>query len=230
VAAAKAAALESERPIVDLPIEGRRAAVVSLPLGAAGPRPVLVAAHGRDDLAEPLCETWRKIVNDRGFVLCPRGIPSTTKPGSFTYASDQALHDEIADGLEALRAKWPEHVDVGPVVYSGFSLGSYQGVRVVSREPERTPRVVLIEGGHDPWTSEMITAFADGGGDRVLFVTGQATNFDRSRRVARELEQAGIASRVVHAEGAGHVYTGEVFDRLVEAFPWVVEGDARWQP
>ena len=77
---------------------------------------------------------WRGIVNDRAFVVCPTGIASKSLPGAFTYASHDALSDEIEDAVAALRAKYPDHVDEGPLVYSGFSLGSYQGVRVVSKE------------------------------------------------------------------------------------------------
>lgn len=220
--------LSADAPTVALPVPGRAAAVVAAPIGATERKPVLVATHGRDDVPEQLCDTWRGIIGSRGFVLCPRGVPSRSRSGAFTYTSPEALGDEIDDALSALRARWPDHVDEGPVVYSGFSLGSFQGVRVVTRAPERTPRVILIEGGHDPWTDDLIETFADGGGQRVLFVTGQAVNAQRAKLVARELSEAGIATRVVHAEDAGHVYTGEVRDNLASSFDWVVEGDDRW--
>jgi pimeloyl-ACP methyl ester carboxylesterase len=221
--------LTAVQPITTLPINGHNAAVLSLPLGATSKKPILVATHGRDDVPEPLCEMWRGVVADRAFVVCPRGVPSQTRPGAYTYANYQALSREIEAAVDALRAKYPEHVDDGSLVYAGFSLGSHQGVRVVTSDPDKTPRVILIEGGHDPWNEELIETFADGGGQRVLFVTGQAINQQRSVRVAKELEEAGIASRVVHAEGAGHVYTGEVRERIAEAFDWVVEGDDRWK-
>jgi hypothetical protein len=221
--------LESDQPLTQLPIDNRKPAWLSVPIGATHKRPILVAAHGRDDYPQPLCEMWRGIVGDRAFVVCPTGIPSQNLAGAFTYASHDALSDEIEDAVGALRAKYPDHVDDGPIVYSGFSLGSYQGVRVVSKDPSTTPRVILIEGGHDPWNDDLIQNFADGGGQRVLFVTGQAINQQRSERVAKELTDAGIASRVVHADGAGHVYTGEVRERIAEAFDWVVEGDDRWK-
>lgn len=221
--------LESDQPIIELPVTKRRAAFVSVPLGATEKKPVLVAAHGRDDYPQPLCEMWRGIVGDRAFVVCPTGVPSQNLPGAFTYDTFEALSDEIDDALQALRAKYPDFADEGPIVYSGFSLGSYQGVRVVNKDPDRTPRVILIEGGHDPWNEGLISSFADGGGQRVLFVTGQAINQQRSERVAGELQKAGIGARVVHAEGAGHVYTGPVRERIAEAFDWVVEGDDRWK-
>jgi pimeloyl-ACP methyl ester carboxylesterase len=147
----------------------------------------------------------------------------------FTYESEDALAREIDEALSALRARWPDHVDDGPVVYAGFSLGSFQGVEVVTRAPERTPRVVLIEGGHDPWNESRVRRFAENGGKRVLFVTGQTTNEEHSLRVAHELSDAGVFARVEHVEGAGHVHTGQVRDRLSETFDWVVEDDDRWR-
>jgi pimeloyl-ACP methyl ester carboxylesterase len=225
----KPSGLASEQAIIELPIAKRRAAFVSLPIGATEKKPVLVAAHGRDDYPRPLCEMFRTIVEDRAFVVCPTGVASPNLPGAFTYDTYNTLAEEIDDALAALAAKFPDHVDTGPIVYAGFSLGSYQGVRVVSKNPERTPRVILIEGGHDPWDDALISTFADNGGQRVLFVSGQDVNEQRSQQVARELSGAGIATKVVHAGDVGHVYTGPVREQLASAFDWVVEGDERWK-
>lgn len=226
--AAVAEPLSAERPVIDLPVDGHASAIVSLPLGARAPRPVLVAAHGRDDVAEPLCATWRDVVGDRGFVLCPRGLRSDDVPGTWTWATHDALDAEIDHAVAALRARFPEHVADGPLVYAGFSLGSFYGAKIVSESPARTPRVVLIEGGHDPWTDEAIASFVDGGGERVLFVTGQDETLQRSREVARALDAAGVRTRIEHVDGAGHAYRGDVAQRLALAFDWVVEGDSRW--
>lgn len=215
--------------IADLPVPSHAAAVAVLPLGATSKRPVLVAAHGRDDLVEPLCETFGSVVQARGFVVCSCGDRSSVRPGAWTWRDEDALADELDAAFQALRARFPDHVDDGPLVFAGFSLGSFHGVDVVTRAPERTPRVVLIEGGHDPWNADRVSRFAERGGQRVLFVTGQAVNEARSRRAASELTEAGVGARVVHVEGAGHVYSGEVRDRMAEAFDWVVEGDERWR-
>jgi hypothetical protein len=42
------------------------------------------------------------------------------------------------------------------------------------------------------------------------------------------LDQAGIATRVAHAEGAGHSYGPQMERRLKEDFAWVVADDPRW--
>jgi hypothetical protein len=182
-------------------------------------KPVLCAVHGRDDLSEPLAAMWRRVLDHRAHIVCPRGVPSLAKPGTFTFASPEALALEIEALLPA---------DCGSIVYAGFSLGAYYGVRVIARDPRKTPRAILIEGGHDSWDESTVRTFAEGGGERVLFVTGQAENLERSQRVSRELARRGILTRIEHAEGAGHVYTGEVEARVRDAFDWVVAGDPRW--
>ncbi|MGZ3448754.1 MAG: hypothetical protein ACXVEF_04100 [Polyangiales bacterium] len=221
-------ALGTADDIAVLPVPGRGQAVLAVPLGATSPRPILVAVHGRDDVPEPLGAMWRRIVGARGFVICPRGVPSRVVPGTFTYDSPEALAAEIDDAIAALRARFPRHVDGGPMVYAGFSLGSFHGVRVVARAPKKTPRVILIEGGHDPWDQDTIAAFRDGGGERVLFVSGQDVNLERSKKVSLELERVGILTRIEHADGAGHIYGGEVEARVEDAFGWLIEGDDRW--
>ena len=45
---------------------------------------------------------------------------------------------------------------------------------------------------------------------------------------AAHLQRAGVATRVVGVEDEGHTYTGRVEAALSAAFPWLVEGDARF--
>ncbi len=92
--------LESPLPIVPLPVAGFPDAVVSIPICATAPRPVIVATHGMWDFPEGLCDNWRWIVGDRAWVLCPRGDPMPDK--TFRYKSGPALAKEIDSGLQAL--------------------------------------------------------------------------------------------------------------------------------
>src|SRR6185369_8025401 len=94
--------LEAEAPLVALPVEGYGAAVVSLPLGARGKRPVLIATHGNYDRPEWQCQVWREIIADQAFILCPRGVTRPDSPSAddirFTYASNQSLERELDAG------------------------------------------------------------------------------------------------------------------------------------
>lgn len=225
--------LEAPGPFVELPVAGHPAAVVSLPLGAEGRRPVVIATHGNYDRPEWQCEVWRGIIGDRAFILCPRGAARADSPSPddirFTYSTNQALGKEVDAGLEALQAAFPDHVDGGAVLYTGFSLGAIMGVAIASRAPGRFPRLILVEGGHDRWTAATAKAFAAGGGLRVLFVCAQAGCAGVARQAAAHLEKSGVATRVAQSKPVGHRYDGPVADEVKKALDWALEGDGRWR-
>jgi hypothetical protein len=225
-------ALESAAPIVPLAVSGFSDAVVSVPLGARSPRPVVVAAHGLWDLPEGLCDNWRWIVGDRAWVLCPRGEPGP-KGKAFHYRSGPALADEIEAGVKALDERYPGYVDTGPRTYAGFSLGAILGAWIVAHDPARYPRAVLTEGGEDRFPEAAATAFARGGGQRVLFACGLRGRVDGATYAARRLERAGVPARVVLGKLPGkgqfiHWYNGPVADETKAQLDWLFEGDPRW--
>ncbi len=218
--------------IVNLAVPGFPTAVVSLPLGATSRRPVVIAAHGNYDRPEWQCNVFRELFANRAFVLCPRGVARPDSPGPddvrFTYESNATLEREIDAGLTALAAEYPDHVDPGPVVHAGFSLGAIQGVAIAGRRPARSPRLVLIEGGHASWKPEVVNVFAAGGGARVLFVCSQVGCEKDARWAAARLGKAGVPTRIVKSADVGHRYDGPVAEALRKALDWVLEGDIRF--
>jgi predicted esterase len=218
-------------PFAALPVEGYAEAVVSLPSGATGPRPVLVAAHGNYDTPEWQCRVWREAVGARGFVLCPRGVPRRDSPSRddvrYEYASGAALERELDAALAALGRAYEGYVDGEAIVYTGFSLGANMGSAIIRKRPGRFPRAVLIEGG-STWAPGAAAAYAKGGGARVLWACGQPGCVQASERSAASFVKAGGEARVVYAKGAGHTYDGPVAERVRGAFDWLVEGDGRW--
>ncbi|XXX77965.1 hypothetical protein WMF30_04225 [Sorangium sp. So ce134] len=231
-AAAQLAPLRADAPFVELPVDGFASAVVSVPIGATARRPVLIASHGNYDRPEWQCQVWREIAGGDAFILCPRGVARSDSPSAsdvrFTYESNARLEQEIDAGLAALRARFPEHVDPGAVLYTGFSLGAIMGSAIAARRAALFPRLVLVEGGHDKWTPATARAFADGGGQRVLFVCAQAGCGAAAKAAAARLEKAGVLTRVVRSEEAGHRYDGPVAEETRRALGWAIEGDARW--
>ena len=219
-----------------LAVPGFGDAVVSLPIGTTRKRPVLVAAHGNYDRPEWQCETWRSTLATRSlsaFVLCPRGVTRPDSPSPtdirFTYASGASLKAELEAGRAALSARWPEFVDDGSVVYAGFSLGAIYGVSFILADPARAPRVVLTEGGHDPWTASAIATFAKKGGLRVLFACGQPSCVSTAFAIVAAMRPS-VSAKVVHGRAVGHGYDGAVADAIAEQFDWLVEGDSRFAP
>ncbi len=224
--------LSAAAPIVAFEVEGFGQAVASLPLGARGRRPVVIATHGNYDRPEWQCQVWREIVGDRAFVLCPRGTQRPDSPSAddirFTYGSNQSLEREVDAALAALAARFPDHVDAAQPVYTGFSLGAIMGVSIASRRPSTYPRAVLVEGGHDKWTPAAAKAFVEGGGRRVLFVCSQRWCAGDARLAASRLARAGAEVKVVQGPDVGHRYDGPTAETTKKALPWLLEGDGRW--
>lgn len=218
-----------------LEVAGHNPAVVSVPREAEGPRPVLLAAHGAWDRAEPHCELWGATLGHRAFVLCPQGRRTDRRVAheyaAYYYPDHHALRAEVNAAIDALAARYPGRADVTDIVYTGFSQGAIHGARVIVQQPSVFPRAALVEGGNgffNEWSRQAAKRYREGGGQRVLFGCGSPACVRTAERCAGYLESAGVATRVVHAEGAGHSYGGVMQTELEDSFGWLVEGDPRW--
>jgi len=224
--------LVAPAPFVELEVPGHGAAVVSLPLGAAAPRPLLVATHGNYDRPDWTCAVWREVVGNDAFVLCPRGAARPDPPAlsdpRYHYLTNQHLEREIEQGLASLATAFPDRVAPPPHAFAGFSQGAIMGVAILGRRPEWFDRAVLIEGGFDRWTSAKVAAFAAAGGRRVLFACGQWDCERGARAAIRWFEAAGLEARVVFAKGAGHSYGGELSELIGGEWAWFRGEDERW--
>ncbi len=227
--------LTSPAPFVELAVPGYHEAVVSLPLGATSPRPLLVAAHGAGDRAEYHCELWRSIVQDRAFVLCPQGRRTDERvppaDAAYYYPDHFALDKEVQAAIQALRERYREHLDEARAVYAGFSQGAIHGALLIALHPEQFPRAALVEGGNGffgEWSPYAARRYRSGGGERVLFACGSPACVRTAERCAGYLTKAGAEAHVVHAEGAGHSYGAAMRAELEKSFEWLVSGDPRW--
>ena len=213
-----------------LGVEGFRDAVVSIPVGATEPRPVVVALHGNFDRPEWQCEVWRGITDGYPFVLCPRGVPRTDAPKKWdrwTYGALAKVQAELFAGLEALEQAFPQYVDDGPVVFTGFSLGAILGRYIIRKHGDRFPRAVLTEGGNKGWNA-LARDYRKSGGQRVLFGCAQSVCVQTARAAARHAERAELVARVADAGNVGHTYDGPVAAAVKHKWGWVVAGDSRW--
>jgi predicted esterase len=207
-----------------------------VPLGATSPRPVLVVTHGAGGRPEAECAFFREIVKGQGFILCPRGysLDPNLPPEQqgFFYPDHRALEREVRAAMAALPGAFAGYVDEHGAIYAGFSQGATMGALVIIRRPVLFERAIFIEGGvgeSDEWTIAGARAFFEGGGKRVLLACGRPRCFAAAQRTAGYLEKAGLACRAVHGAGAGHTWGGAVGAAVIDAFPWLVEGDPRWR-
>ena len=88
---------------------------------------------------------------------------------------------------------------------------------------------MLVEGGQSPWSEEQATAFARGGGKRILFVCGQPSCVSEAERAVAILGTHRVDTRIVHGAGEGHGYQRQVKEQLRTSFDWVTEDDPIWR-
>lgn len=230
-ATAGLAPLTAEGALIHLAVPGFRDAVVSVPTGATGPRPVLLALHGNFDRPEWQCEVWRGVTRARAFVVCPRGIPRPDAPRSldrWTYGKGSDVRAEVIAALSAVRARFENYVASDPVLYAGFSLGAIHGVGIVASDGQRYPRAVLVEGGHDGWTTARAKAYAAAGGKRVLFACGQRACKADAAQARKNLQREGVETELVYGGEVGHTYDGPVASEIARVWGWLTADDPRW--
>jgi predicted esterase len=221
-----------------LDVAGFLSAVVAWP--KSGPEavpaklPVLVATHGSYDQPEWNCETYKNVVAGRAIVVCPRGKirwDTPTEPTQLRYFFPSTagwLLREAEAAIASLRAAHPSQVDPGPAIYAGFSQGAIMGVPLLVNRGKQFPRLILVEGGHGGWSPQTAAAYKKSGGERVLFACGRASCKKSAAVAAGHLQKAGVLTQVVGVDDEGHTYSGRVEAALIAAFPWLVEGDARF--
>jgi predicted esterase len=208
-----------------LEVPGFGEAVVSVPIGATSPRAVALALHGNFDRPEWQCEVWRRITAGEVFVLCPRGIPRRDVPKDldrWEWGSVEKTKAELLAALGALRGRFPEHVQCGPVVFTGFSLGAILGARLIQDPELDVAAAVLTEGGYQGWTAAKARALAPRV-RRVLFACGQTDCRNAYRyQLERVFQAAGISSGMVADVKAGHTYDDAVAALIRAEWPSIL--------
>jgi predicted esterase len=220
-------------PLVALEVAGFQPAIVSVPVSTQRPRPIVLALHGNYDRPEWQCGVWNQVVRERAFVLCPRGIPRRGAPASadrWEYASPRAMKSEIEAAVAALRARFPEFVAEGPLLFIGFSLGAGYGAPLVQAQPELYSRVVFIEGGVSAWSVAAAKRFAKAGGKKLILACGQAGCLTQVKQLGPALTRAGLDTRVGGSASAGHTYDGSVAQVVSDNWDWLTADDQRFAP
>jgi predicted esterase len=184
-------------------VAGDDEVVVTPPLGATTPRPLVVGVHGAGDRPEWSCGGWRLGTQVSAFVACPRG----SKAGGerFAWASAQQLASRVETAISQTRARFGAYVAEGPMIYAGFSQGATLAEPLLLQHAARFPIAILAEGGYQTARSASFArAFRDKGGRRVVLVCGTPACFQHARAARKGLERAGLQVLVVGDEKAGH--------------------------
>lgn len=207
-----------------LVVPGFGDAIVVAPLDLGSGKPLLVAAHGAGDAPDWQCEHWAGVTKGRFVVLCPRGLSLGRDSGGYYFPDHFALEREVLAGVDALKqALGPRLLDEGGV-YTGYSQGATMGALMIVNHGRRFPHLLLMEGGSGDWTFSRARRYRDTGGKSVAIVCGTGPCARRAKASAAVLQKVGLRARAAYAEGAGHVYDGEVGEQSRALFDgWLLE-------
>jgi predicted esterase len=220
------ASLPPEGETTTLEIPGFLPAVLWIPGGdPQDAKPVVVATHGAWDNPESYCPFWRRLVQNRAFVVCTRG--RRINDTAFYYPDHFFVDREDAAALRSLRDRFGDRVAPGSVLYAGYSQGAIHGVPLLQMRPELHPRAVFIEGGA-AWNATTAARYRAAGGERILFVCGTGGCHAGATRAADVLSRAGVQTKVLWVPSAGHDYPPAMGARVAEELDWLLAGDARW--
>lgn len=203
-----------------LEVEGFLPAVLFVPAGD-DVAPLVVAAHGAGGAPEWDCDYWRRLTDERAFVLCLRG--KSMGHGAFYYPDHHALEAELVAAQRAARRAEPR-IAPGGGLYAGYSQGASMGSAMIAKHGGAFPYLVLIEG-FERWNIPRARAFARSGGKRVLFACGTRQCSQVAEQSLPWLARGGVEGRLEHAQGAGHTPGGEVRQRVESALPWLLRAE-----
>lgn len=210
--------------LLPLEVPGFGEARVAIPLGAQVAKPVLIALHGDADRPEWPCGSYRGVVGQHGFVLCPRG--EARPDGRFAFSSYEHAASALRAALPLLKSRFGGHVAGGRVVLAAVGPSVEYAIRLAVEEPKFFSQLVLVDGSTRRLTSAAATRFAGMGGKRVLVVCSRGCDDDVEDRVAL-LRPGGVESRLVRVS-KGQGLDADATARIREEWPWLTADDKRW--
>jgi hypothetical protein len=201
--AARLAPLGAKSWLVELEVPGFASAELAVPVGATGPRPIVIALHGVADRPEWACGAYRGIVGGKPFVLCPRGVKRkdlSAAEDRYTFGSADDTSRELRAALTALKSEYGAYVAAGPVILAGFELGADHAAQIAFQEPSFFSRLVLVAASKEAWPSSAASLFGRQGGELVLFASGAARQSDASWQAALT-RRGGAEARAIPLPG-----------------------------
>jgi poly(3-hydroxybutyrate) depolymerase len=201
--------------------------VVSVPLGAREPRPIMIALHGGSDRPEWACGAWRGITSAYPFLVCPHGVG--TNEASLAWSSPADTKARVARAVAATKKIFGSWIRETPIVLVGFSMGATQAALLARSEPLTYRRIGLAESAYAP---EPVIAFAEpwaAGGQRAIFLCTTIGCEGPYRTAARNVARHGVPARLNIAGTNEHGMWDAVVRSMRRDWPWFVEGAEGWE-
>jgi predicted esterase len=202
-------------------------AVVSVPVGATGPRPLVFAVHGAHDRPEWACGGWRLGFKAYPFIVCPRG--SAVTRDKYAWANSAAIERVVMKSIDQVRERFGAYVAPAPYAYAGFSQGAMFAEPILVGHAALFKTAILAEGGYPILASAAFARkFKAGGGEAIVIVCGSEPCRRTTQASALRLQAAGL--RVFES---GDVRSGHNLNQLMQQalerdFPSWFAGDPAW--
>ena len=195
--------------------------------GARSRRPIVLGVHGASDTPEAACAAWSDAVAAWAFVVCPRGV---IWHGHLVWGAPSMLAERADRALAAVRARYGQHVDDGPVVYGGFSQGATLAPRVVALRPGLYTTAILVEAGHTEFDAgAAVDHLRAGGVARVVVSCSSRPCVALAERIQRRAAGSAIAITLNDGGiGRGHYFDALMSRTLGRTMARVLEDDPRW--
>jgi predicted esterase len=147
----------------------------------------------------------------------------------YYYPDHLKLSEELMAARSAMLERYAPLLQTDQSVYVGYSQGASMGVLAVANHGDLWPRLALVEGGYDDWTSSLARSYKSRGGRRVLFVCGTEHCRKSASQAVTTLTRAGVAARLLMAPNGGHRPDGPVAVRVREGLDWLLDGDVQFE-
>ena len=202
--------------------------VVTPPLGASEPRPLVVAVHGAGDRPDWACGGWRIGIESYAFVVCPMGLPMAG--AVYGWGSTRNITTAVDRAIAAVREKFPGYVGTGPTIYAGFSQGATLASDFLIKNGARFPVAVIAEGGYDYLANSVFAhRYHAAGGRRILILCGTPGCFVNAKRAKSIAEREGLDAIVTGDPKAGHNLNGLMQQALQRDWYRLVAGIEGWE-
>ena len=202
---------------------------VSVPLGARGRRPIMIAIHGGSDKPERACSAWRGVTDAYPFVVCPRGFGGNEARLGWRTTADTT--NRIARAVAATKKLFPQWVEeTEAVVLAGFSMGGSQVALLARDAPQTYKRIVVGDSAHDPRPALTFSrAWVEGGGERAVFLCTTSGCEPSFRKAARNVAAQNAPARLNIAPTQVHGLSEPVVQSMRRDWSWLIEGAPGWE-
>jgi hypothetical protein len=209
-----ASALRAESDLVKLVLSGYSQAVLSLPLGSSGERPLIVALHSERQSAQVACEVSKELDGGGSFVLCPSEVRQ----------EDAAA--EVKAGIESLVSSYSGRVQGNNISLIAWGKSAKLAIAVAVAKPAQYPRVLLIDPASGSVDDSFWSDFRVNGGKRV-FVVSTSTVDSAMKQKLEIADKDGLDVRYL---SVGKARGGAVIDELLPNWSWFKQGATREAP